>query len=498
MTISVEKVKYEARIDGRVVPNVLDVTSSGGFEQINAEGTIWTTARPSWAEEGLPVTIWAQSGSISGQIFGGEVNGFDWSYAPGKVGIVCRDLLARTRLDWGGEEYEYANQEDGAIIRNLLEKMAIPSSVASIESSSWTLGVVEPLILKEGVAPYSLIAAIDDLAGYKTYSLTSGIIVRRRITGIPGLVGSLTFEKGVRILSDARRERTRDGIVNRCIVTGLEYEGLVVGGPGVGEASAPNPYIPSPPGYITENIQSNLVEDDAKALEIAQRVVNDKNRRPESLNFSIPLDPRVQPGMTVQVVHSDLETGTATVFVQTVSHGGSGSSGARTTISTTGGNLSGYALQAPVASFDVQIFREGEDTGAGVNTILVGVADGSQSFDPDGAIASYAWTLSATGGTPDPTSGSGAIFPFTIDGAASEIVIGLTVTDADGQTGELSRTIPISSSTILVEDLYLAYGDVACSSDGEQTWRTATPVSGSATCLMPFAPPWGQLWGIDP
>lgn len=495
MSITVKKITWEVRVGGRVVPRVIEISASAGFEQVNSECTIVTTARPSWVDEGLPVTVWASNGALSGQIFGGEVNQIDWEYAPGKVQIVCRDLLARTRLDWGGDDYDYTNQDDAAIIRNLLEKMAIPSHVASIQSSSWTLGTIEPITLKAGVAPYSLISEIDDLAGYKTYSLTSGIIVRRRVSGIPGLIGALTFTKGVDILTNARRSRTRDGIVNRCIVTGVDYEGLTIGGPGVGEASAPNAYIPDPPGFITQTIQSNLVEDDPKALEIATRIVGDKNRRPEGLDIQVPFDPRVQPGMTITVNHADLETGSAAVSVSYVQHALS-SSGAITTMRTSGGNLSGYTdLQPPVASFDLQLFREGEDTGSGVDPLIVGVADGSQSYDPDGAIVSYAWAASVDAGAVTPSSGSAAAFRFLISGAATEITISLTVTDGDSLTDALDRVIPLTSDALYVEDLYVAYGDVACSSDGEQTWRTATPASGSAISLAAFAPDWGEVFG---
>ncbi len=493
MAVTVQKIQVEVRVAGRIVPNVLEVSSSAGFEQINAEATIWTTARPSWVEEAQAATIWAR-GTAQGQIFGGEVVGIDWSYAPEKIGIICRDLLARTRLEWGGGEYVYTSQDDAAIIRNLLEKMAIPSGMASITSSSWILATVEDIILKDGDVPYSIIQSIDDLAGYKTFSLTTGIIVRRRISGIPGPAGALSFSKGVTILSDARRQRGVISPVNRAVVSGLTYEGLTIGGPGVGEASAPNPYIPNPPGYVTETVQSNLIEDDPRALSIAQRIVSDKNRRPEGIDFSIPLDPRVQPGMTVQVVHPSLETGTATVFVSYVGHSIS-SAGARTTIRTTGGNLSGYSLASPVPNFTVQLFLEGEDTGAGVDGLIVGVCDATGSFDPDGTITTYAWTASGTGGTPDPASGSSSIFRFTVTSAATEVVITLTVTDADGLTGVLALTIPIDITTMMVEDLYIAYGDVACSSDGEQTWRTATPASGSAISLAAFAPAWGQVWG---
>lgn len=495
--MTTQSITYDARIAGRTVPNVIEITTSAGFDQINSEATIWTTARPSWADERTAVEIWVKnSGTGTGQIFGGEVTGFNWTYAPTKIGIICGDLLARTRDAWGGDDYEYTSQASDAIVRNALEKKSIPSSKAHIEGSGWVTGTINPVELKSGDDVYdTLIAPLDDVEGYKTFSLTSGVIVRQRVTGIPGASAALTFSKGVEILANPRRNRTAIGIVNRVIWTGVDYEGLTVGGPGVGEASAPNPYVTDPSGFTTERLQSNLIETDGDALTFARQRVSDKNRRPENGEFRFPLDPRVQPGMTVQIVHPDLEYGTLTAFCMNVQHSIS-SAGALTTIRTTGGNISGAALQAPVANFTVQLYLEGEDTGSGVNSVVVGVCDGSQSYDPDGTIASYAWTVTGTGGTPAPSSGSGSTFRFAVTGA-TQVVVTLVVTDADAQTGTMALTVPISSSAVLVEDLYLAYGNVACSSDGEQTWRTATPASGNATCLAAFAPAWGEVWGTS-
>jgi hypothetical protein len=125
--MSIQDITFEVRIAGRIVPNVLEVASSTGFDQINAQATIWTTARPSGADERQEVTIWAKNSVTGqGQLFGGEVTGFDWDYAPTKVGIVCGDLLARTRDDWGDEDAEYTSQTSDAVVRNVLEKNAIP------------------------------------------------------------------------------------------------------------------------------------------------------------------------------------------------------------------------------------------------------------------------------------------------------------------------------------------------------------------------------------
>lgn len=494
--MSLQTITFECRIDGRIVPQVLEVTCSAGFDQINAEATIWAPARPSWADERMEVTIWAKNSATGqGQIFGGEVTGFDWTYAPTKVGVVCGDLLARARDAWGGDEEEYSGQTSAAVVRNALEKNAIPSSMASIEGDDWTIGTINPLILSSGDDPYgTLIAPLDDLEGYKTYSLSSGVIVRRRVTGAAGGAAALTFEKGVTILSSPRHSRTALGIVNKVIITGVDYEGLVIGGPGIGEASSPNPYVSNVSGYTTERIQSNLIEDDATALLFAERRVADKNRRPEQLIFSIPLDPRVQPGMTIAVNHADLESSGQPLFCQNVAHAISGS-GATTTIRATGGSIAAPVLQPPVAVFTIQAYPEAIDTGSGIDSIVVIICDGSGSFDMDGTIASYAWTITPDAGTATPDTGASAVMRSVVSGATA-IDVTLTVTDNDGLTGELLLTKDITPGSLPVEDLYLAFGVASCSVDGEQTWRDATPLSGNAICLMPIAPEW-QAWGTD-
>ena len=79
------------------------------------------------------------------------------------------------------------------------------------------------------------------------------------------------------------KRRKLDGIANHAIVRGLTYEDLEV----TGEASAPNAYIPNPPGEIAAEVQSDLIETDIKAAEIAERLVGDRNRRPEHLELSV-------------------------------------------------------------------------------------------------------------------------------------------------------------------------------------------------------------------
>ena len=488
-----QTITFEARVNGRLVPGVLEVQSSAGEDQINSECTIWCLARPDWADERQSAEIYAtNSATISGWLFRGEVTGFNWTFAPTKVGIVCADMLARTREAWGGDDYDYTSQTSDAIVRNGLEKKAIPSSMAHIEGSGWVVGVITPLTLKSGDDVYAtLIQPLDDLEGYRTYSLSSGVIVRMRVIGAIG-GASLSVSEGVEILAAPTRARTALGMVNRAIFTGVDYEGLTVGGPGIGEASAPNPYVTDPSGFVTERVQSNLIEDDPTALLFAQQRVSDKNRRPESGAFRMPLDPRVQPGMGLAVAQPGLELSGVTVRIKHVSHT-INAGGAITEVRWAGGSLTGTSLLAPVANFTIEAIAEAEDTGAGITPLIVLICDGSGSFDPDGTIVSYAWSVT-TDGTAAPDSGSGAVLRSVLTGATT-VTVTLTVTDNDSQTGTLALTQALDPSTLPTEDLYLAFGTASVSVDGELTWRDVTPASGAATCLMPLAPAWGQLWG---
>jgi hypothetical protein len=497
--MSIQTITFECRIAGRLVPQVLELSCSSGFDQINSEATIWCASRPSWADERVDATIWAKNTATGeGQIFGGEITGIDWTYAPTKIGLICGDLLARARDSWGGDDEEYASQTSAAIIRNGLEKNAIPSSSASIEGDVWTVGVINPLVLKNGDDPYgTLIEPLDNLEGYKTYSLSTGVIVRRRVTGSAGGSAAYTFTRGVDILSAPRHNRSALGIVNKVIITGVEYEGLVVGGPGIGEASASNIYVSNVSGFNTERIQSNLVEDDDIALEFAERRVADKNRRPEAVEISIPLDPRIQPGMTVAIVHADLECSGLPMFCSHVAHSVT-SGGATTTIRAQGGAIAGPTLQPPQALFAIQATREAIDTGSGVQPIVIIICDGSASFDPDGTIASYAWTIGVDAGTVAPTSSTDSVLRAVVQGAATTVSVTLTVTDNDALTGALSLEYVIDTATMLVEELYTAEGSMLAGSfDGEQTWVEVACPSGNATCLAAIAPAWGQVWGTS-
>lgn len=500
-----QRILLDVRIDGAPAKDATGVTVSMGLTQVNATATIDGVSRPSGTEEGQEVTIFAgyqtDEGSGTDCIFAGEVSGLTWRHFPGSVPIQCRDKFARLRNPWGGEDREYSSQDDAEIIHNLLEAMGIPSTDANIESSDWTLGTVQPVIAKSGQPFFSLIERIDRLSGYRTFTDPRGKILRRRISGDVGVGTVWDYESGENIIS-CERSRTTQGIVNRAVVTGLNYLGLQIGGPGVAEASAANPFIPTPPSYISEDVQDDLIESDDDAIRIAARIVADKNRRPETYRLTVPFNPRLQPGFAVRITHPTLETSSGSRFlIDQVTHTITASPpSAQTTFTTLGGQIVATEVNiTPIASFLVEFFKEGANVGGIQEPRIILIADGSGSSDPDGDTLGYAWTVSVDAGTVTPTSGTGAKFTGVIEGAATVATVTLTVTDADGATNTLGpNEYPLALGTMTVVPLYVAWtGLLRASADGEQTWNEFTGVAAGPTCTAPFAAEWGTIWGAD-
>ncbi|MGC9512192.1 MAG: PKD domain-containing protein [Fidelibacterota bacterium] len=119
------------------------------------------------------------------------------------------------------------------------------------------------------------------------------------------------------------------------------------------------------------------------------------------------------------------------------------------------------ASTTPGAANVDQVFEEvnyapvaaaGEDVVVRVNDDVT--LDGSESYDPDGSIASYAWTqLSGTSVTLN--NANAAVATFTAPAAAAELSFRLEVTDDGGLTADDTVTVSVvdvSESTIIISE----------------------------------------------
>lgn len=306
-----QKVELSVQIAGATVSNCVAANCSAGQFQKNSEATLTFTSRPS-GNDGDQVNAWAGYNGNTSQIYEGLLTGTAWSYdGSADVNLGATGRLSLVQRPWGKADREYINQDEAAVIRNLLEAWGIPSSKHHIEqwtsAGVWILGVIEPVIAAKGSRFIDLIEEIDRLRGYSTYDHLNGAVYSRPIGEAPG-VPVFTFTQGVDGVRIARTQEHGE-IRNHIITHGLIWQGVEIDG----EAQAANAYLDSlvapelRPYYISEEISSNLMETPARVQAVADRMLAYKNKRSHGFEITAIGNPIVNPGDTVTVNYSAVE-----------------------------------------------------------------------------------------------------------------------------------------------------------------------------------------------
>lgn len=189
----------------------------------------------------------------------------------------------------------------------------------------------------------------------------------------------------------------------------------------------------------------------------------------------IPLDPRIKLGMTLGIVQPRLDLNGRFVVVGVKHMGGRG--GFLTDLDLRGGDeLGGNVGLNPVASFSYKVAMQ--VIGNALQAVISFV---DQSYDPDGSIASRAWSdTHAT--TPEVSTFTGKSGQVRINAGTTGYQLTETVTDNDGLTRAVTQSIDLGAATAGDEQpaLFVAQ-DVGAggSPDGGQTWNDQA----SATCV---------------
>lgn len=172
------------------------------------------------------------------------------------------------------------------------------------------------------------------------------------------------------------------------------------------------------------------------------------------------------------------------VFARAVRHAvGEGvSGGAATYIDAWGGSrLGGTIAIDPIAAFTFQVERE--IIGDGI--YIVYSCDASSSFDPDGSIASYAWTCNRT--TTPASLGTAVRTTFRVAATvATPLTLTLTVTDNDGNTHAVSVDLPTTADAteMQIPAIFAALKNrMSATPDGGSNWNDISALSGDETSV---------------
>lgn len=289
--------------------DVLEVTVSHGIDQVG-QATVVFPFQPTEADTGAIVEVLINSNAV----FSGNAAGRGWDYFPEGFAVDSRDRLDRLNYPYGGTERVYTSQTGGTIHQNLVEAMGIDSSNTHIEDDGNTIGVIEPIVFRQGDRFLPWVRTNDQLCGYVTYSKARDSAIYRTPYAYAGSIAA-SFNKGADII-DAHRKETIEGMYNGVQVDGFTYLGATVS---VFLATA-NAYIPDPPGTVTYSTQSNIVETNTRGTAVATILLSKLNIRQEEYEWTTPIRTDLEPADSVTISHDKLHLSGGTVLITKVEH----------------------------------------------------------------------------------------------------------------------------------------------------------------------------------
>lgn len=310
-----QTISQSITVDGNnVSDDVLEVTVSHGIEQNCGQASVVFPSRPSSLDTGVIVEIALGIFGSNGAMFSGSATGRGWDYWPKGFAVDARDRLDRMTYPYGGTERTYGTTTGGTIEQNLVEAMGIDSANTHIEDDGNTVAVLQSIIFRQGDRFLPWIRENDQICGYVTYTKAVDSAIYRTPYAYAGS-SSGSYSKGDNIVSISRKETT-DGMFNGIQVDGLTTE---LGSVSVFKATA-NSYIPSPPGTVTYQTQSNIIESDTRGSAVATILMAKLNIRQEEYTMRVMPPCSLEPADSILVTCDDLDLSGGTVLVTKVTH----------------------------------------------------------------------------------------------------------------------------------------------------------------------------------
>lgn len=509
-------------IDGQEPPYVVEARVTRGFDQDMATCEIvHAHPMPEWVLEGSRVVVSMgdpQSTEPSGGVvprFTGYVETFSSTLYPGRHTAICKDVLWVASRQHPAQDLSLASLTDVEAVTFLLESV-FPSEMLDIGGLDLLLADTDDIVFLITPTESILdgIRAIDEIgAGWRTYALTDGRIVRRPISIIPSSTAAFTFTEGTDLIDGSSDTDSQDPL------TEWTVQGL--GDSFTFDPSDPNYVEPdfsirSQPGWqqllMLTQVASSMtflsMEDQAAWIysQLSKKLIRS--------TITTHRDMLIQGDETVAVESEHLEidqhlwvqnvqiavesNGRFTQTLSLLSERQASNRGVTRPFTIVPGQPVG-PLTPPVAptltppsaadvlaSFAIlSIIRE-LVIRDGVETFIYHVVCQDTSTSRSGTIVSQDWT--AAGGGASITTGTGQTFTTTFTNLTAGTIT-LDVEDTNGNTGSVTRSMANPGVPTMIRKLYAGSSTQAEAFDGT-VWRTYTPSNAATMTAVGHGPIW--------
>lgn len=469
------------------VPAIEGIRISKSFDSPVPTCQIDLSRVPAWITRGMGVTVDVGYNGLTQRLFTGFLQSRERRVGRGTIQCMGRLWTAFRTVQIG--ERDVDGDTVATAIEDILDYVGLTDN-RSLTIPAFTLGTASEPVLSRMPAS-QMLQMLMDIDGCRVYELGSGQVVIRVIDEAPAPVAYKTYTTNAnataRVLEASDREDP-EYYRNRVIVTGATItEGtapdqtsrtITATATNTGSALV-QPALPSGT-YIDAEYNNHLIDTDAKAAEVAIRLLAKFARIPRQLQIELAGDPELELGQTIAFVMPEIDLNDRG-FISGIEHSiDSRGYVTRLTDFRGAGDTGGTLSQNPIAAFtfksEVEVF--------GATTNVFAALDASNSFDPDGTIASYAWSDNQTTSPEIATLTTQQVLVRADTSAwtgAWEVT--LTVTDNDGLTGTTTITIPYENTEaeIVIPSVYAAINNRhSASLDGGVNWNDSTVGSGNS------------------
>ncbi len=442
---------------------------------------------PTWITRGQGVTVDVGYNGLTQRLFTGFIQSRERGIGKGSLQCMGRLWTAFRTVQIGERDLDGDTVETA--IGDILDYVGLTDN-RSLTIPAFTLGTASSPKL-ERMPASQMLQTLMDIDGCRVYELGTGQIVIRVIDEAPAPVAFKTYTTNAnataRVLEASDREDP-EYYRNRVIVTGATItEGTApdetsrtISATATNTGSAlVQPALPSGT-FVDAEYNNHLIDTDAKAGEVAIRLLAKFARIPRQLQIELAGDPELELAQTLAFVMPELDLNDRG-FISGIEHViDQNGYVTRLTDFRGAGDTGGTLSQNPIAAFtfksEVEVF--------GATTNVFAALDASNSFDPDGTIASYAWSDNQTT-TPEIATLTTQQVTVRADTSAwtGPWEVTLTVTDNDGLTGSTTITVPYENTEaeIVIPSIYAAINNRhSASLDGGVNWNDSTVGSGNS------------------